>query len=201
MNCTEVQSLFGSYWDLSQDNDSRAKMDEHLEHCDKCAEEFRFWEESEQLIRDFSDDNYTVGPLDHINRSVMNRIFEEQAWIAPVSGKSYTFTKQFRRNLALIVAACMAIFGCSLFVILFQQQKHAGGTDLHVMSGLMDTGIASAEKASFASGFYSEVPIASISDPFVLKIVPAFPQYYVALSLLGLVMALLLLNWISRTRS
>ncbi|MNW18862.1 hypothetical protein D3C71_2185930 [compost metagenome] len=52
-----------------------------------------------------------------------------------------------------------------------------------------------------AAGFYAEVPVASISDPFVLKVVPAFPQYYVALSLLGLVMALLTLNWLSRTRN
>jgi len=201
MNCTEVQSLFGSYWDLPHDNDCRAEMDEHMKYCEKCAEEFRIWEESERLIRDFSDDNYIIGPLDHVNRSVMDRIFKEQSWMAPVAGKSYSFTKQFRRNLALIIAGGMAVFGCSLFVLLFQQRKHTGGTDIQMMSGLMDTGIASDEKATFTTSFYSEVPIASISDPLVLKIVPTFPQYYVALSLLGLVAALLMLNWLSRTRS
>ncbi len=203
MTCDDVQESFSVYRNFMPDDTWKMAMDEHMRLCEECREQFQFWEESERLIREFSDeDSFVPSEQSHqLSRNVMDRIFDEQPWMAPVTEKNYSFSKGFRRNLSIMIAACMALFGCSLFILLFGQKNATGGMDVTAMQGLMDTGFASTERMISASGFYAEVPIASISDPLVLKLVPTFPQYYVALSLIGLVMALLTLNWLSRTRN
>jgi hypothetical protein len=95
----------------------------------------------------------------------------------------------------------MAMFATAFIVFVFDNQDGATQAEIADLSGIMDTANASGEGMVVNAGFYAEVPVASISDPFVLKVVPAFPQYYVALSLLGIIMTLLILNWLSRTRS
>jgi hypothetical protein len=200
MNCNDAQDKFGEYWDLSEHDEVRLAIDTHLQECTECAEQFRLWEESEDMIRFLSEEEDTLGPTEHVNRSVMDRIYAEESWLMPVPHKSYHFSKSFRRNLALIIAACMAMFASAFFVFIFDNQGGASQAEVAELSGLMDTANASGEGVVTA-GFYAEVPVASISDPFVLKVMPAFPQYYVALSLLGIIMTLLILNWLSRTRS
>lgn len=201
MNCNETQTKFGEYWDLSEEDHDRKAIDLHLLECDACAEQFRLWEESEDLIRFLSEEEELIGPTDHLNRSVMERIYAEDSWLMPVPHKSYQFSKSFRRNIAIVVAACMAMFACAFFVFVFERDDGAAKMEISELSGLMDTANASGDGLVVTAGFFAEVPVASISDPFVLKVVPAFPQYYVALSLLGIIMTLLILNWLSRTRS
>lgn len=200
MNCNDAQDKFCEYWDLSERDEDRIAIDAHLYECKTCAEEFRLWEESDDMIRFLSEEDDSIGPTEHVNRSVMDRIYAEQSWLMPVPHKSYQFSKSFRRNIALIVAACMAMFASAFFVFIFDNQGGASQAEIAELSGLMDTANASGD-GLITAGFYAEVPVASISDPFVLKVMPAFPQYYVALSLLGIIMTLLILNWLSRTRS
>lgn len=201
MKCDDVQLMFGAYWDMNKDGEDRFELEAHLLECEQCATEFNFWQQSEKLIHEYSKHTSFIGPADHVNRSVMERIYMEQAWYMPVPGKSYHFTKSFRRNAALLIAACMAMFACSFFIFIFDYKDVPSQVDMHQLTGLMEAANASSDNEFLTAGFYAEVPVASISDPFVLKVVPAFPQYYVALSLLGLVMALLMLNWLSRTRN
>lgn len=201
MKCNEIQERFGVYWDFAEDDPDRMEVDSHLAECGVCSEQFRLWEESEELIRSFSETVEAIGPMEHVTRNVMDRIYNEQSWLMPVPSKSYQFSKSFRRNIAMVIAACMAMFACALFVFIFDQQETTSPKDIAQLSGLIDTANASRDSFTLTAGFYAEVPVASISDPFVLKVVPAFPQYYVALSLLGLIMALLILNWLSRTRN
>ncbi|WP_424766053.1 anti-sigma factor family protein [Paenibacillus sp. sgz302251] len=201
MNCNDVQDKFGDYWELSEQDEDRKAIDLHLLECKACTEQFRIWEESEDLIRFFSEEEELIGPTEHVNRNVMERIYAEQSWLMPVPHKSYQFSKSFRRNFALIVAACMAMFASAFFVFIFDSQEDAAQAQIAELTGLMDTANASGDGLTVSAGFYAEIPVASISDPFVLKVVPAFPQYYVALSLLGIIMTLLILNWLSRTRS
>jgi hypothetical protein len=200
MNCNDAQDKFCEYWDLSEHDEDRIAIDAHLYECKTCAEEFRLWEESDDMIRFLSEEDDSIGPTEHVNRSVMDRIYAEQSWLMPVPHKSYHFSKSFRRNIALIIAACMAMFASAFFVFIFDNQDGASQAEIAELSGLMDTANASGD-GLITAGFYAEVPVASISDPFVLKVMPAFPQYYVALSLLGIIMTLLILNWLSRTRN
>ncbi|WP_138750965.1 anti-sigma factor family protein [Paenibacillus sinopodophylli] len=200
MNCNDAQDKFGEYWDLSEHDETRIAIDAHMQQCKSCTEQFRLWEESEEMIRILSEDEEILGPIEHVNRNVMDRIYAEESWLMPVPAKSYNFSKSFRRNIALVIAACMAMFACAFFVFVFDNPGGASQAEIAELSGLMDTVNASGDSIVTA-GFYAEVPVASISDPFVLKVMPAFPQYYVALALLGLIMTLLILNWLSRTRN
>ncbi|MFD0711172.1 anti-sigma factor family protein [Paenibacillus sp. GCM10027626] len=197
MKCLEVQQSFGVYWDLPEDDAERQAVDEHLQVCAECREEFRLWEESEQLIRCFSEYNDEAGPIDHVNRGVMDRIYEEQSWLMPVASRSYQFTRKFRRNVAAVIAGCMAIFISGLYYFLTGSAEDAS---VKKLTGLLETANATSDVPMFTNDFYADVPVASISDPIVLNVVPTVPQYWIALSLLGIVMTLLILNWLSRTR-
>jgi len=200
MRCDDVQEKFSSYWSLSEDDMEREAIEAHLLECEHCAEQFRLWEESDEMIRFFSEeDPVLLGPAEHVNRTVMDRIYAEQSWLMPVAHKSYQFSKSFRRNLSLVIAGCMAMFACALIYFVTGNENIASPERREALSGLMDTANASGSGMIINAQF--EVPVASISDPFVLQVVPSLPQYWVALSLLGMVIALLILNWLSRTRS
>ncbi|MBM7564506.1 anti-sigma factor family protein [Paenibacillus sacheonensis] len=200
MNCQDVQQSFGVYWDLAEDDSERKLVDEHLRTCETCREEFRIWEESEQLIRSFSDDTDEIGPIDHVNHGVMDRIYAEQSWFMPVASRSYQFSRTFRRNVTAIIACCLAMFVVGLFYVVTGNHG-SSATDVAKLTGLIETADAASDDGIIPASFYADVPVASISDPIVLNMVPTIPQYYVALSLLGIIMTLLILNWFSRTRN
>ncbi|REE94294.1 hypothetical protein A8990_10185 [Paenibacillus taihuensis] len=200
MKCLEVGQLFGVYWDLPEDDIERKSVDEHLLTCAACREEFQIWEESEQLIRVFSEDSDEIGPIDHMNNGVMDRIYNEQSWYMPVPNRSYQFSKSFRRNATLIIACFMAMFVCGLFYVV-TGANDSSSAQVAKLTGLLETANAATDSSVISADFYADVPVASISDPIVLNIVPTVPQYYVALSLLGIIMTLLILNWFSRTRN
>jgi len=201
MKCEDAQLKFSLYWDLPEDDAERVDLEAHLLECQACSEHFQFWEESESMVDMFPETDEVVGPADHVNRSVMDRIYAEQSWLMPVAQKSYHFSKAFRRNVAIIIAACMAMFATAFFVFVFDSGETPAQAQVAQLSGLLETVNASGGGLVINAGFYAEVPVASISDPFVLQLVPTFPQYYVALSLLGIIMTLLILNWLSRTRN
>lgn len=200
MNCHDVQQSFGVYWDLTEEDSERKLVDEHLLTCESCSEEFRIWEESEQLIRHFSEDADEIGPIDHVNHGVMDRIYAEQSWFMPVAAKSYQFSRTFRRNVTAIIACCLAMFVVGLFYVVTGNHD-SSSIEVAKLTGLIETADAASDPNIIDAKFYADVPVASISDPIVLNIVPTVPQYYVALSLLGIIMTLLILNWFSRTRN
>ncbi|QAY66149.1 anti-sigma factor family protein [Paenibacillus protaetiae] len=204
MKCEDAQDNFCEYWDMAEDSDIRREVDDHLLNCGSCAEQFRLWEESGQLIQSLSFEEEIIGPVDHINKGVMERIYSEQAWLRPVAHKSYQFTRSFRRNIAIVTACFMAMFSSALLYFLFHGSPSSSGASsekVKQLTGLIETANASSDSMPITAHFISEVPMASVSDPFVLKVVPAYPQYWVALSILGIIMTLLVLNWISRTRN
>ncbi|REK77238.1 anti-sigma factor family protein [Paenibacillus paeoniae] len=200
MKCEDVQLRFPDYWDMSEDDQERIELEAHLLDCEQCSAQYGFWDESENLVRLCAEETVETDPSEHVNRAVMERIYLDESWYLPVPSKSYHFSKSFRRNTALLIAGCMAMFACAFFVFVFDYREAPTGAEVQKMTGLIEAANASTDNAFLTAGFYAEVPVASISDPIVLKVVPTFPQYYVALSLLGLVMALLILNWLSRTR-
>ncbi|CAM3126420.1 hypothetical protein PALU110988_03300 [Paenibacillus lupini] len=200
MKCDDVQDKFDLFGDFSEEDVEREAMEAHLLDCEHCAEQYRLWEESEEMIRILSEEDEVVSAqMEHVNRSVMDRIYAEQSWLLPVSQKSYHFSPAFRRNLAIVLAACLTIFTCTLIFFINGNENGTSEEKMAQLTGLMDTANASGSEFVISAEF--EVPVASVSDPFVLQVVPTFPQYWIALSLLGVVMSLLILNWLSRTRS
>jgi len=201
MNCQQAQEMFGEYWDLQEGDSKRASLERHLLECGECAEEFRIWEESGDLIRGFADESAVFGPVDHVNKGVMDRIYAEQSWLMPVGHRTYQFTAAFRMKAAAVIAACMAIFLCGFFYLVFGTPAEDQDANVFRMTGLLDTANAASDATAVGADFYDSVPVASISDPIVLQVVPTVPHYWIALSLFGMIAALLILNWLSRTRS
>ncbi|EXX91292.1 hypothetical protein BG53_03735 [Paenibacillus darwinianus] len=201
MKCEEAQELFGVYWDLPEKDPEREVLEKHLLHCEPCAEEFRMWEESESMIRNLTTEQPSIGPVDHVNRGVMNRIYAEDNWFMPVKERTYQFTGAFRRKLAAVIACCLAMFSSAFFYLVFGRPADSSAVEVEKLTGLLDTANASSQTAAISLDFYQDIPVASISDPLVLQVVPTVPQYWVALSLLGMIMTLLTINWISRTRA
>ncbi|MBJ6363546.1 anti-sigma factor family protein [Paenibacillus sp. GCM10012307] len=200
MKCHEVQESLGVYWDLPVHDPERVAIDRHLQHCNCCMEEFRIWEESEAMIRSAAQQGTAASePMDDITRSVMDRIYSEQSWMMPIHERRYQISRVFKRNVSAIIACCMAMF-VSGFVYFLFGEKTDPSSMAHI-TGLLDTVNANEGISLISSEFYQEIPVASISDPFVLNVVPTVPQYWVALSILGIIITLLILNWLSRART
>jgi hypothetical protein len=196
MKCEEAGEWFGVYWDLPEDSPERLAVDLHVKGCPTCAEEFRMWEESAAIIHELPADDYTFdepAATQWVNENVMNRIYSEQSWFLPAVRRTYAFSYGFKRKIAGLLAGLLAVF-VSGFIY-----ASVGGSDQSSQnySGVMET--ADAFNSSFSFG--DNIPLAGLSDPIMANVTPTMPEYWIALSMLGIVMTLLILNWLSRVRS
>jgi hypothetical protein len=157
------------------------------------------WEQSAHLIHEFpihdGDQEESISS-DWVNQNVMNRIYTEQSWYMPAVRRTYSFSFGFRRKVAGILAALLAIFVCGFLYTSFGRVNGGAGDG----SGIMRTAEFSVNH-QFSDIGHLDIPLASISDPYMLNVTPAMPEYWVALSMLGMIMTLLILNWFSRVRS
>lgn len=199
MRCDEAGEWFGAYWDFPEDAPERLAVDLHVRECPACAEEFRLWEESASIIQQLPDDDRVFeepAAAQWVNDNVMNRIYSEQSWFLPPVRRTYAFSYGFKRKVAGLLAGLLAVFVCGfLYTSIVSTGSEAA------KSGVMTTAGAFAASHSFGDGVHLEVPVASLGDPIMLQVSPATPEYWVALSMLGIVMTLLILNWLSRVRS
>lgn len=202
MNCKQVDELLHTYWQLDEENPLRIEIEAHLFECEHCAANldlgpiaFPVLDEEDQPL----NSNGSYSSSQHISENVMKRIYEEEAWYMPITSKRYQFSKSFRRNVAIIIASCLAMFSIALFMFIFDYYKDTSAITTAKVSGLVD--VANASTSEGVSAIYtSSIPVASISDPIVMQVVPTFPQYYVALSFVGIIMTLLVMGWFTRTR-
>lgn len=206
MRCDEAQELFGVYWDLPAQDPLRQQLQQHLSECDSCAEEFAIWQESLDLIHDMA-----LTPTDelqdsYISKGVMDRIYAEEAWKLPVSEKVYSISYKMRRNITAVVAVCLSLFLISILYTIVERPDTPAGH--HAESSSESLAVANALGSNASDGIDLDsktlIPLASISDdPLILKMGPieTFPDYLIVLSILGLVSALLIMNWLSRIRS
>jgi hypothetical protein len=201
MKCDQAQEWFGLVWDLPEDDPERLIFEAHLAECDRCAEEFRIWEESETMLRRLQIADAEQDPDERINRSVMERIYEEDFWLLPVKDRTYRWSESFRRGVAAAMACCLAMFVCAfVYMAIGSPEKEATDAQIAKLTGMLDT-ISSIDGAEPISvEFYQDMPVASISGPVVLTVVPTYPQYWIALSILGMIMTLLTINWFARTK-
>lgn len=200
MNCEETGEWFGIYRDLPEDSAERLAVDAHVKECKACTEEFRMWEESAQLIHDMPDQIYEQEEYistDLVTQNVMNRIYTEQSWYMPAVRRTYSFSFGFRKKVAGLLAALFAIFICGFLYTSIGRISGDNGDG----TGVMETAKAFSASHQFGDNVHLDVPVASLSDPIMLNVTPAMPEYWVALSMLGMIMTLLILNWFSRVRS
>jgi hypothetical protein len=208
MKCDDIQELFGIYFDIPDDDIRRKCVDEHILRCRVCAEEFEIWLESTNLIRSMHE----IPPMQRkstpITDKVMNRIYEDESWRIPVTDRIYQIPYKLRRNLTAIIALCLAVFVVSfLFNLVYPSHSNLSAEEVSP-SGFNQVasaaGVISVGGLESTTNGISQTAVASttalIVEPIKLSYIHT-PNYWLALSLLGLISALLTMNWLSRTRS
>jgi predicted anti-sigma-YlaC factor YlaD len=213
MKCTDIQDALAGYWDLSDEDERRKKIDTHLASCESCMEEFSIWQESAQLIRD------TVGTLERppqyepVTKQVMNRIYAGENWRMPVADRMYSISYVLRRNASIAIAFCMTLFVVGLLLSIFQTSPASDtySAESNAIYGLKPVASATSGAVSGPASSVSKsmslssgaVATASIKEPSMIRMGPirTYPDYFVVLSLLGLTSTLLIMNWLSRTKA
>jgi hypothetical protein len=209
MKCEEIQELLGAYWDLPEQDLKKQRVDEHIKHCKSCAAEFEIWLESTELIKRAAEQGGFSDNPTPISRSVMNRIYEDESWRVPVTDKMYAFSFKVRRNLTAVIAFCLALFVFSFIISIAHQQR--GDTvaitpDSSVFGRMGDPVVVAGSKMESMNIHTMPSAVASLkgfSEPFMYQVGPihTYKDYLLFLSLLGLTCTLLIMNWLSRTRS
>ncbi|CAH8714185.1 zf-HC2 domain-containing protein [Paenibacillus thiaminolyticus] len=196
MKCAEALEWMPVYSQLPEDDPQRLAIEKHVSECESCAEQYSVWAASEEWMEDDSDILVREASGSGFSPArVMNMIYEEQDWLVPVHQRSQTWSLRSRNMLAGIVAFCMGIFLCALIVLLVRREQ----SNIEDISGVIPTVVAGGDQSGWGNMTIG-VPVASISDPVILQVVPTIPHYWIALSLFGVTFALLLLNWLTRVR-
>lgn len=210
MNCEKVRQWLGEYWDMPENDLRRKSADDHIATCSRCAAEFEIWRESHELIHEAQSaaSPYAMPKPStaSIADRVMSRIYADESWRRPVAEKMYSLSYKVRRNLTLVLSFCMAMFTMSLVHLLFRgssaSEPQARVEDfsglLPVANAVVDSGRSSSVIDSLEG-----VPVASISDPLILRVgyVPSSPDYFLVLSILGILITVLIMNWFSRIKA
>ncbi|WP_046215029.1 anti-sigma factor [Paenibacillus wulumuqiensis] len=206
MNCREAEELFGIYWDLTPDDPRRLALDEHVRECPDCAAEFEVWKESHELIQaetaQLEDMPTMTIRAENINRNVMDRIYAESPWLVQTDVKRGPISRLFRRRLSVWISSLIAVFICSsIYLTLdmtgtFEQQPQP-----ERVIGIVPTAVATGDDSTVV---YSSLHFAGsergLIDPLVIPMNPSHPQYWMILSLVGMLLALVSLRWLARTK-
>lgn len=204
MTCDEMQKAINEYWDLPDNDLKRKQINDHIKHCAACAEDYSLWEQSISLIQQSSTCDETA-EKSSISDQVMSRIYAEEGWREPIPHRIYSISYQMRRKLTMTIAFFLSLFMLGfVYSIMYEPEPETmyytfeGGV-MPIASAIGNTGA----KDSITGATLQGVPMASLSDPFLLSVssIQSHPDYIVVLSLIGIVCTLLIMNWLTRVRS
>jgi hypothetical protein len=200
MKCHEVTDLLNEYWDMPKQDELRRTIDLHIADCTSCREEFDMWRESSELIQSTRYLEYAGVEAKPISSGVMDRIYKDESWRIPVAYRSYTFSYKVRRNIMAVFAMCLALF---MVTFIHSFTTGAESEDFTELTGIIDTAHATGAVFTDQPAMFDGIPVASISAPTVLKMGPiqTYTDYLLAVSILGFVFILLIMNWLSRLRA
>lgn len=187
MNCSEAQEYMAAMWDLSSHDRVTLELNEHLKECPKCALEYSKWEELNVLISETAE-FIPEKPLLSMHNNVMDKILKEHLHIQRKDIKSYGWIQTAGHRFFIWISACLTVLMCSIVVTIVKANSSSDETGVQDAAGIVPTGIA----ASGPDGtlFNQHTRDASgIIEPFVAGI-PAYPEYWMFISLLALGMAL-----------
>jgi hypothetical protein len=201
MTCSEFTEILVEYWDLPDNDIRKISADRHLSTCLNCREEFELWKSSTDLIQVSRGTAQSLDSFKPISTNVMSRIYSDESWRLPVTLRNYSFTYKVRRNIMATFALFMAVFLVTFVTSLTSSSEVS--TDFNNMIGIIDTAHANELNIDADPTMFDGMPVASISAPTVLKMGPiqSYTDYLLALSILGFVFTLLIMNWLSRTRA
>ncbi|WP_238996440.1 zf-HC2 domain-containing protein [Paenibacillus pinistramenti] len=190
--------MFGWTADLPKSHPDRRRLECHLLECAECSSEFEIWQESLGILHSLPIE-ISEERAEAVNRRVMERIYAESPWLA--EGKQTASERIFRSRLKIWAASFMAVFLISLALLAFSNSTW--GTKSHSAdSGLLPTAVAGAESVSGANSSYDLTGVSSgIADPFTAGISPAYPQYWIVLSMVAMGLAILAWRGLRRVRN
>jgi hypothetical protein len=208
MKCHDIQELFGIYWDLPGEDLRKQCVNEHIKHCKACAEEFEIWQESIELIR-FSTDEELADMPTPVSSSVMSRIYADEAWKMPITDRMYAISYRMRRNFTAVIAFCLALFIFSFLYSIVHEPKPdqvALGPESSVFGRIGEPVVVAGASGESMNARAMPSAVASLkgfNEPLMYHVGPihTYRDYMLALSLVGMTSALLIMNWLSRTRS
>ncbi|MGV7117293.1 anti-sigma factor family protein [Paenibacillus kyungheensis] len=207
MNCREAEELFGIYHDLPKNDSRRQALDRHIEQCPACAAEFQIWQESYDLIQaqveeDKASELIITAEAEKINLTVMDRIYAESPWVLQTDRKHGPILRLFRRRLSAWILCLFAIFVCSsLYLTLDFSGTFDRDAAQERVSGIVPTAIATSDNATVAnSSLHFVGSERGLIDPLVIPMSPSHPQYWMILSVVGMMLALLSLRWLAKAR-
>lgn len=197
MNCREAQELFGMIADLPEQHPQRRMLEWHILGCESCAAEFESWQESMEMVHllpvEVSDEQ-----AEAVNRKVMDRIYAESPWLAP-DVRDQSLSRRLHRRIALWASCFLIIFLCSfVFLLMGDGAKKEAAEPL---TGVLPTAVVAGDTHN-SSDFTFALPSASrgIVEPFTVPMGPAYPQYWMLVSMAGMLLAFLFWNGIRRSR-
>jgi len=201
MKCDEAMELLYEYWDLTADDPRRREIDGHIAECASCREQYEIWRQSTELIRSTHLEPVPTTSGKSISAGVMERIYREESWRMPLAWKTYSFSYRVRRNIMLVFAMCLALFAGS-FIHSFLDDP-LSSDDFAELTGIIETAPAMGDLASGKMSMFEGIPVASLSAPTVIRMGPiqTYADYLMAVSLLGFIFMLLIMNWLSRLRA
>ncbi|MGZ9584054.1 zf-HC2 domain-containing protein [Paenibacillus marinisediminis] len=202
MECAEALDWISEYADMPADDPLRQEIERHLQDCESCTEQYNVWNVSEQWDEDMTD--WSLRAIDWDNEvpahqfrpeDVMERIYNDIPWFTPAHRRGNRMSPRMRNIFAGIVSFCLAVFLSGLLALAVTAEqpmaKPATGIVPTVVVGSVESEVSSIEM---------ELPDFGANDPVLLDVVPTVPQYWIALSLFGISLALLLLNWLTRAK-
>lgn len=199
MNCKEAQELFGLLRDLPEQHPQRLMLEQHLLGCESCAGEYQQWEECLDMLQ-YIPIEVTEEQAEAVNRRVMDRIYAESPWLAPDVKRGVT--RRIRRRLVFWAASFLAIFVIS-FGFLLMDHFTPDQESAEPMTGILPTAVVVAGSESDTYEDFS-IALTSVSrgivEPFAVQMGPAYPQYWMYLSMGGMLLALFSWKGLRRTK-
>ncbi|MCQ4085781.1 hypothetical protein [Saccharibacillus sp. JS10] len=140
---------------------------------------------------------------ERMNRTVMDRIYEESPWVLPGESKTFASQHWFRSRAAIWIGSLLAVFVVSFiylvgFGIPERETNIAQDVPAGVISQPLTVQAGGAETVDFVAD--KQTPGRGIIEPLVAQIGPTHPQYWMFLSLTGMGLALLSLTRIAAKR-
>lgn len=201
MKCNDALDMLYEYWDMPEHDPRRQEIEGHIAGCASCREEFDIWKQSAELIRSTRMEPEPPASGTTISSGVMERIYRDESWRLPVAWKTYSFSFKVRRNIMLVFAMCLALFAGSFIHSVLDEPLPAD--EFTELTGIIDTAHAKGGAISGGVSMFEGIPVASLSTPTVIRMGPVqtYSDYLMALSILGFVFMLLIMNWLSRLRA
>ncbi|NGQ94554.1 hypothetical protein G3578_05085 [Brevibacillus sp. SYP-B805] len=209
MKCEDVQDLLSEYAEEQLPEITKRRIENHLDGCESCRSDYRFWKESGTWIQAEREQYSAVATAKSIVDAVMARILSEEKWAIPLGRKVFTLTARMRRIGASAAAILLLICAFSLYTNTSADDQAllsdnaiiamVPGDKAEVTKAGDDGNGVVIESISPVSQEESELPpqqlIPPLGQPEGEK-----PNYGLILGVFGILITVLAMSWMTRVK-